>query len=187
MPINYNMVSNDTKEDDEILIDGNLHPDYKKKKLLASLVSTAVICISIGIPWFWSAFYVMSISNPNFPNWVDYAWIYVIIGLVLIAIILLVARRLYANAYFQGFYFRITPTEVIIQHGVTSITQNIISISSIQKVRIEKSFFDRKYDLANIIIETEGLVIKKRSIARGFIPGQKDADIIVAQIRELMK
>jgi len=181
------MVSNDTNESDEILLDGNLHPDYKKKKLFASLVSTVITCLVIGIPGLLTAFFIMSISNPNFPSWVDYTYIYVIFGLVLIAILLPLIRKAVASAYYRRFYFQITPTDVIIQHGITNITQNIIPISNIQNIRIEKSYFDRKYDLANIIIETAGLVLKSRSVAKGFIPGQKDADVIVVKIRELMK
>ena len=181
------MVSNDTNTDDEILLDGNLHLDYKKKKFFASLVSTAVTCIGVGIPWFAVALFFMNLSDPSHPSWIDYGYIYVIIGLVLIAIVLPIIRKIYTNAYFQRFYFQITPTDVIIQYGVSNITQNIISISSIQNLRIEKSYFDRKFDLANIVIETAGVVLKSRSVPKGFIPGQNDADAIVAKIRELMK
>ncbi len=117
-----------------------------------------------------------------------YVFLILIICLPLIAYII---GALYANAWYNNFSFELEKEGLRIFSGVITKTQKFIPYEKIQDITVQSGYWERRYGLSTILIETAGsagYVYKGRVINRpeGVIPGLRDPEPIMDEIKSKM-
>ena len=98
---------------------------------------------------------------------------------------------MYAKAWYNNFSFELEKDGIRINSGVITKSQKYIPYEKIQDLTLRSSFWERRYNLSTILIETAGssaIVYKGRVIQRpeGVIPGLKDPQPLMDEIRSRM-
>lgn len=186
------MFSQDNPESDKVTSEGRIDPSYVKRKMFSvfsgNLCCIVVVIIMTLMPLFTSfgSFgYILGVGNEIF--------LYIALGIVGIVVAILVYNYFWVAAYVRNFSYQITATNIIIQQGVFSKRRDSIPFSRIQNISIKSGFFDRMFKLSSVQIETAGSSgavyrgRKAKTSAEGYIPGQKEPEIIEKLIREMVQ
>jgi membrane protein YdbS with pleckstrin-like domain len=173
----------------EIFYEGRVHPDYKKKALLNTLIRLILTTLPISIIFF-IEFIVLSIIPFGSS---DYFFNYFAIIVPIIVIVMIIANAYY-NRYIKNFSFVVTENDVIINHGVFRQVRASIPYCRVQNISINSTIFERRYNLSSINIETAGSSSSpyrgyrgyRRRFAQGegFIMGQKDPTYLEKLLKE---
>lgn len=89
------------------------------------------------------------------------------------------------NRYYKTFQFELLDEGIRIREGVITKNERHIPYGRIQNLNIVRGFFQRRYGIATLMIETAGTAAVAKSAtmtAEGMIPGIRDPETVIQQI-----
>jgi uncharacterized membrane protein YdbT with pleckstrin-like domain len=109
--------------------------------------------------------------------------------LILIPLIAFLIGSYWANKWWENFSFELENEGVRINAGVITKTQKFIPYKKIQDLTIVSGFWERRYGLSTIQIETAGTAgsYRGRASPEGVIPGLRAPEPIANEIRARME
>ena len=170
------------------LSEGRIHSDYTKKILIIIGLKDLLFLLITSI----LIFYLGNFLDEKYAI----SWIKVNFNAIfaLIIIFLLISSAIgtwYIYAYIERFEYKFTDTSIDIQSGVFTRKLVVIPYSRIQNFNIIQDILDRYYGLYTIEIETAGAPVvvssAKAEIPEGYIPGTKDPNLIVNELRKQIR
>jgi len=127
-------------------------------------------------------------SSSYFPELRTFFIVFLVV-LILVPLIAFLIGSFWANKWWENFSFELENEGVRINAGVITKTQKFIPYKKIQDLTIVSGFWERKYGLSTIQIETAGTAASYRGVAfpEGIIPGLRDPEPIMNEIRARME
>ena len=165
-------------------MDQRIDEDYKKLLRFKAIVSFSAITIL--------ALLILSLFFLPFEPISDFITTTVIILGVLLALLISIyfLSAIYANKWYENFSFELQNEGIQINSGVITKSRKFIPYKRIQNLEIKSGFWDRRYGLSTILIETAGHSSGYTGTwaqAEGMMPGLRDPEPILKEIRARME
>jgi len=106
-----------------------------------------------------------------------------------VALIILLLINIFQSIYVRNFSYEISNKFIVIYSGILSRNKATIPFSRIQNVNIHQDWFDRKFKLYTVKIETAGATAQAQGRtlrAEGYIPGLLDTNEIESITNKLV-
>ncbi len=167
-------------------MDQKIDESYKKVlriKALATLFVFSIFLIIMPIMWI----VIESVMGMSIFGNLPYIFLGIFGGVLIIGVFIILS---YINAWYNNYSFDLEDQGVRITSGVFTKSQKIIPYKKIQNLEVRSGIFDRRYGLSTILIETAGTKMVYRSglsLAEGIIPGLREPQPIMDQIRKRME
>lgn len=153
------------------------YKSVQKIKLLLGL-------ILFWISWMLPTTIVMGILSLSYTE-ITLAF-YLSLGFFLGVTILVISLVVWwINRYYESFQFELLDEGILIREGVITKNERHIPYGRIQNLNIIRGFFQRRYGIATLNIETAGSSAVAKSpnrTAEGIIPGIRDPEALIQQI-----
>lgn len=183
---------------DDVLFKGEIHRDFKKKVLLKLNLILALILVPPAIFSSLTAFDIINTPSGKsfFENFVGPPGILltlILSTLAIVWIIILIISSIGLSKFIKNFSYNVSEDHIVIQRGLFTTKKVTIPYIRIQNINVINGFFDKRYKLYTVKLETagkSGTLFTSSGInfhSEGYIPGIKDPDIIEEKINELMK
>jgi putative transcriptional regulator len=121
-------------------------------------------------------------------GWTHYSWV---IGIsIAIFSLIMIFTKIFAEIFVKNFSYEISEKYIIINHGIITIHKTTIPFSRIQNISVVQGFFDRRFGLYTVKVETAGLAgfNPQGGTVRpeGYMPGIRNPDKIEQIIDKLV-
>ncbi len=121
-------------------------------------------------------------------GWTHFSWV---IGIsVAILSLILILTKIFAGLFVKNFSYEISEKYIIINHGIVTLHKTTIPFSRIQNISVVQGFFDRRFGIYTVKVETAGLagMNPQGGTVRpeGYMPGIRNPERIEQIIDKLV-